>query len=160
MRTPARSGLLVLSAVAAVLATSPNAGAAAPSPPLRRADGRPLDLAAFRGKTVLVNYWATWCAPCRAELPSLDRLAAREGGRLVVIAASVDTDPTAAKAAFEGRYPHLKLAHASLADLQRFGALGVPYTVVLDGRGAELRRVPRALAWDEGEGAAAIKGAR
>lgn len=160
MRRAARSGLVALSTLSVVLAAAPLAASAASAPPVRREDGRPLDLAALRGKTVLVNYWATWCAPCRAELPSLERLAAREGGRLVVIAASVDTDQGAARAAFEGRYPHLKLAYASMADVQRFGALGVPYTVVLDGRGAEIRRVPRALAWDGSEGAAALKSAK
>src|SRR6059036_412289 len=53
--------------------------------------GRPTTLADFRGKVVLLNVWATWCEPCREEMPTLDRLQARLGGeRFQVVALSVD----------------------------------------------------------------------
>ncbi len=55
-------------------------------------DGKPTSLAAFAGKTVLVNFWATWCVPCRAEMPALDRLqAARGGSDFQVVAVNLDT---------------------------------------------------------------------
>src|SRR5690242_11621537 len=55
------------------------------------ASGKPHTLADFRGKFVLLNIWATWCAPCREEMPALDRLQAKMGGeRFQVVALSVD----------------------------------------------------------------------
>jgi thiol-disulfide isomerase/thioredoxin len=107
----------------------------------------PLSKAGFGNTVLLVNFWASWCVPCQRELPSLDRLVARRGD-LVVIAVSVDADRGEARKTFAGRYPHLHLAYASLAAVQAYGALGVPYSVILDRHGHEVRRVPRALAWD------------
>ena len=59
------------------------------------ADGEPMTLAAFEGKVALVNLWATWCAPCRQEMPALDRLQAALGGEdFAVVPVSIDTgDP-------------------------------------------------------------------
>jgi thiol-disulfide isomerase/thioredoxin len=63
----------------------------APIEPFYDADGRELTLQGFGGKVVLLNLWATWCAPCLKELPSLDRLQAELGGdRFQVVAVSVD----------------------------------------------------------------------
>ncbi|WP_339807207.1 TlpA disulfide reductase family protein, partial [uncultured Marinobacter sp.] len=54
-------------------------------------DGRPLTLADFKGKAILLNIWATWCAPCREEMPTLDSLQAQLGGeQFEVVALSVD----------------------------------------------------------------------
>jgi thiol-disulfide isomerase/thioredoxin len=120
-------------------------------PPIRRRDGSQLTPRALHGHTVLVNFWASWCVACRTELPSLERLAAKRGD-LVVIAASVDTDQRAALKAFVGRYPHLNLAFASLEEVQQYGALGMPYSVILDKEGREVVRMPRALEWDRAVG--------
>jgi len=68
-------------------------GEPAPAVTFQDPDGRATMLAAFRGRPVLVNLWAVWCAPCVAELPTLDRLAA---GGTEVVAISQDTDPAAA----------------------------------------------------------------
>lgn len=60
---------------------------------LRSFDGRTVSLADWRGKTVVLNVWATWCAPCRREMPSLDRLAARlDADRFAVIGVATDGD--------------------------------------------------------------------
>lgn len=128
-------------------------------PPIASADGQPLSVDALRGKVVLVNFWASWCGPCRKELPSLDRLAAKRPD-LVVIAASVDADRDDGVRAFAGRYPHLRLGFSALPAVQRFGALGMPYSVVLDRSGREKARVPRALTWDGPDGAALLFRAR
>lgn len=56
-------------------------------------DAKPMSLAAFKGKTVLLNLWATWCVPCRAEMPALDALQAAKGGdKFEVVAVNVDND--------------------------------------------------------------------
>ena len=128
-------------------------------PPIRRSDGSQLTPRALRGHTVLVNFWASWCVACRTELPSLERLAAKRGD-LLVIAASVDTDHGAALKAFAGRYPHLNLAFASLDEVQQYGALGMPYSVILDKEGREVMRMPRALEWDRAEGRSLLMRAR
>lgn len=63
------------------------------TPPLALADldGKPHDLTAYRGKVVLVNFWATWCEPCRDEMPALGRLQKKLGGRqFVVLAVNID----------------------------------------------------------------------
>ena len=100
-----------------------------------------------RGHVLVVNFWASWCGPCRRELPSLDRLAARRKD-VVVIAASTDVDPADAVTAFAGRYPHLRLGFSSMAAVRDYGALGMPYSVVFDRDGHEVARLPRALDWD------------
>ncbi|HYG47760.1 MAG TPA: TlpA disulfide reductase family protein, partial [Allosphingosinicella sp.] len=68
------------------------AGSAAPATEFEDPDGAPASLADFRGRPVLLNLWATWCAPCVAEMPTLDRLAGREGDRLQVLTVSEDLD--------------------------------------------------------------------
>jgi thiol-disulfide isomerase/thioredoxin len=152
---PAAAGGLIVSIPPAAPRARPADAAvrtAQPALPLiTMADGSVLSVGAFRGKIVLVNFWASWCGPCRMELPSLDRLAAKRPD-LVVVAASVDADRDDGIRAFEGRYPHLRLGFSTLPAVQRFGALGMPYSVVLDAKGRERARVPRALAWDGSEG--------
>lgn len=68
------------------------AGAPALDATITDLTGKSATLAAFRGKPVLVNLWATWCAPCVKELPTLDALAKREAGKLAVVAISQDMD--------------------------------------------------------------------
>ena len=65
-------------------------GKAAPDVTFKDPDGKTTSLAAFKGKPVLVNLWATWCGPCVVEMPTLDALAAREKDRLVVLTVSQD----------------------------------------------------------------------
>ncbi len=75
-------------------------GSVAPSPPVVTLEGAPIDLASLRGKVVLLNLWATWCEPCRHELPVLAGLHARDGGRgLVVVGLNVDRQRTPAEIA-------------------------------------------------------------
>lgn len=70
------------------------AGRPLPSAQVIGADGKPTTLAALRGKPVLVNLWATWCAPCLAELPTLNRLATEVEGRAHVVALAQDVNAT------------------------------------------------------------------
>lgn len=134
-------------------------GVIAEFPVLRLDDGGAVRLAAIRGHPVIVNFWASWCVPCRAELASLERLAASRPGRLTIIAASVDDDPEAGRAAFGKTYPHVRLAFASLRTVERYGALGMPYSVVFDAKGREVKRVTRAIDWSGTDGAEIVASA-
>ena len=129
---------------------------AADLPAITGASGAAISPHSLQGKFVIVNFWASWCVPCRTELPSLERLAAHNRGRLEIIAVSVDASPADARRAFGNRYPHLRLAYASLPSVLNFGALGMPYSVILDSAGAERKRVGHALEWSDAQGAAAL----
>jgi cytochrome c biogenesis protein CcmG/thiol:disulfide interchange protein DsbE len=88
-------------------------GQAMPDLPLRElASGQPLSLRALKGQVVLLDIWASWCGPCREELPLLDEIATRLAPRGVrIVAVSIDEDPAAAQD-FLRLQPHWKLAVA------------------------------------------------
>lgn len=128
-------------------------GTAVPAVPVARLDNAPATLAAFRGKPLLVNLWATWCGPCVRELPTLDALAAARPD-LQVVAVSEDSR-TDAIAPFLAKHPaaHLTvLSDAKNVLLQRFGADNLPETILFDAHGREVWRLPGDLDW-QGEGA-------
>jgi thiol-disulfide isomerase/thioredoxin len=117
-------------------------------------DGSPARLADFRGRAVLVNLWATWCAPCIREMPSLDRLQAKLGDRLTIIALSEDrggahvVDPFLAK---------LQLRHLAIyldtgaAAQGAFELRGLPTSVLVDAEGRIRARLEGAAPWDAPE---------
>jgi thiol-disulfide isomerase/thioredoxin len=115
--------------------------------------GHQIDLPDLRGRIVIVNLWASWCPPCRMEMPSLERLAAQYPNDLTVLAISNDADGWPAIDGFWGRrFPHLRVALASQPDLlARLGALGLPYSLIVDRDGHEIGRMPHAIEWDKGE---------
>jgi len=83
---------------AAAQAKLPAIGAVAPDFTLRSNLGKNLKLSEYRGQVVLINFWATWCGPCREELPQLERLRARyQRGGFVLLGVSVDDNPKAAQ---------------------------------------------------------------
>lgn len=126
-------------------------------PELRFVDatGRSRTLADFRGKVVLLNVWATWCEPCREEMPTLDRLQARLGGdRFQVLALSVDQQgaPIARKFYDEVAIKVLPLyvdptAKAAFV----LNAPGLPVTLLVDRNGREIGRHLGAVKWDAPE---------
>ena len=117
--------------------------------------GRPRTLADFTGKVVLLNVWATWCGPCREEMPTLDRLQAQLGGSdFQVLALSVDHAGAQVVRDFyaEIGIQHLELYIDENAQANsRLTAFGLPVTLLLDRQGRELGRKLGAAAWDSPE---------
>jgi thiol-disulfide isomerase/thioredoxin len=117
--------------------------------------GEAMSLADFRGKVVLLNLWATWCAPCRREMPTLDRLQATLGGPdFQVVALSIDRQGLPVVKAF---YQELGLEALSIyvdssGKAQRaLNALGLPTTLLLDRKGNEVGRLLGPAEWDTAE---------
>lgn len=114
-------------------------------------DGEPMTLADFRDKVVVLNLWATWCPPCRREMPTLDRLQAKLGSeRFEVAALSVDRDgPSIVRQFFsEEEVEHLALyIDTSARVLPRLDIHGIPTTLVLDAKGREIARLIGEADW-------------
>jgi len=121
--------------------------------------GNRISLAAFRGKVVLVNFWATWCPPCREEMPSIDALAeAKAGEDFAVVAVSTDFGGPEKPRAFLKKMGARALALYLDADkdLARAAQVpGLPVTLLLDREGRELARLTGSADWN-GEAARAI----
>lgn len=116
------------------------------------ANGRAAMLAQFRGRVVLLNVWATWCAPCREEMPTLDRLQAKLGGPdFEVVALSIDNDGPAAVRKFyrEVGIRHLRIYNdATTEATTRLSILGIPATLLIDRDGREIGRALGPAEWD------------
>lgn len=117
-------------------------------------------LSEFRGKPLVINVWASWCGPCRAEMGSLDRLARRHNGRQFhVIGISTDDHADRAQAFVVGT--GVSFDNYIDRDLVLEGMLGasrIPLTVLVDAKGKVLRKVYGAREWDTPENKALIAG--
>lgn len=134
-----------------------------PVPTLAFADGagKPMTLAGFRGRVVLLNLWATWCVPCRAEMPALDRLQAKLGGPdFQVVPVSIDRKGLEVVTPF---YRDLGLAalpvyvDQSGAAAREVKALGIPTTLLVDRDGREIGRRMGPAEWDGADALALIR---
>ena len=120
------------------------------------ANGKPKKLSDWRGRTVLVNLWATWCVPCRREMPALEDLQTRLGGKdFEVVAINIDTrDPEKPKNFLkEANLTRLNFFSDQKAkvfqDLKSVGrALGMPTSVLVDGAGCEIATIAGPADWD------------
>lgn len=159
--------LAVLAAIAVVIAAgrfgyerfapgtvAARAGIASPPLPEIRfqdASGNSRSLSDFRGRVVLLNLWATWCVPCRKEMPSLDRLQAQLGGpAFEVVALSIDRSPPAVREFYQ-QYGIRALAlyiDPSTEVTRSLGTVGIPTTLLVDGEGRELWRRVGPAEWD------------
>jgi thiol-disulfide isomerase/thioredoxin len=114
--------------------------------------GRTHSLAEFRGRVVLLNIWATWCAPCREEMPALDRLEAKLGGPdFDVVALSIDRQGTEVVRKFFADVGVKSLRiyiDPSAQAMSRVGAVGVPMTLLIDQDGREIGRRAGPAKWD------------
>lgn len=131
------------------------------------AGGKPRKLSDWRGKTVLVNLWATWCVPCRKEMPALDSLQTKLGGKdFEVVAINIDTRDAEKPKNFlkDGNLTRLSYFSDQKAkvfqDLKNIGkALGMPTSVLVDAQGCEIANIAGPAEWASDDAVKLIKAA-
>ena len=131
------------------------------------AEGKPLTIASFKGKKLLVNFWASWCVPCREEMPALDTLAGKfNSDDFIVLPVNLDVGEEGLRKARafldEGKWAHLPLyadnTMAAFDKLKTAGVtLGLPATLLLDANGCELAALQGPAKWDSPDGENVIK---
>ncbi len=130
-------------------------GTPEPSAVFTDPDGKPVKLADFAGKPLLVNLWASWCAPCVKELPTLDRLAQTD--KVQVLAVSQDDGPHPSVVAFLQAHKIATLEPYQDAKMGLSGALGpntvLPTSILFDANGKEVWRYVGDLDWTSPEAA-------
>lgn len=146
--------------------------AAQPPRPLSLAfkgpDGRELKTADFAGKTVLLNLWATWCGPCREEMPALNALQRAAGGQdFEVVAVNIDVGSDEKPKAFLSEYGVDTLGYYRDSSMGVFNALkkeglafGLPVTLIMDKQGCLLSAMNGPAAWDSPDAKALIAAAK
>jgi thiol-disulfide isomerase/thioredoxin len=137
----------------------PTAPTPAPDYAFYDASGKALKVADFKGKVVVMNIWATWCAPCKLEMPTLAKLQAAYAGKPVeVVAISIDTPEAAAKASlFIAQNAPLKFYHDREMKLPfKVGAPGAPTTIIYGKDGLETARVAGEADWTGAEARALV----
>jgi thiol-disulfide isomerase/thioredoxin len=131
------------------------------------ADGKPKKLSDWRGRTVLLNLWATWCVPCRKEMPALEQLQTKLGGPdFEVVAVNIDTrDPEKPKNFLKDanltRLGYFSDQKAKVfQDLKAIGrALGMPTSVLVDSQGCEIATIAGPAEWASDDAVTLIKAA-
>ncbi len=129
------------------------------APPLRLldADDKPVDLAQYRGRVVLVNFWATWCPPCRKEFPSLGRVRKLfKSTEFEVLAVNVGEDPDTAFS-FAGFTEFPVLFDRDSKAMQNWSVRGLPTTFLVDRQGRLVFRATGGREFDDAEIVATIK---
>lgn len=139
---------------AVLIETAPEVGKLAPEFELKDLTGTRVRLAEVRGKVVLLNFWAEWCGPCRAEMPFMENLyrAFKDEG-LVVLAVSVDKSEKAVKAFISDK----KLSFKVLMDkdkevsFDQYGVMGFPTTFLIDKKGVVAEKFMGPMEWDSAD---------
>jgi peroxiredoxin len=127
-------------------------GSTAPDFALKDLSGKEIKLSSLRGKVVVLNFWATWCPPCREEIPSMMRLNQMMAGKpFQMLAVSEDAG---GKAEVEKYFAESKTMLPALLDTdqqvgQLYGLTGVPETFVIDTKGVILKKVIGAMDWSD-----------
>ena len=130
--------------LASVLPRFARAGEAAPEFTLHTVDGKSYRMSELKGRPVIVDFWATWCAPCKSSMPHLSAIQTRYRGRgLVVLGLSTDDDDPRAVRRFADRLGvTFSLAVADDRVLEAFGPIrGLPTTIYISRKGEIVRRV-------------------
>jgi len=137
------------------------AGRALPPLPATDVQGRHWDLAALRGRVVLVNFWATWCAPCKEEMPTLQTLAELEGERLAVLAVDVREALPRVRRYLQATGLQLPVLLDPQGETARAWGVSVfPTTVLIDAAGRPSRVVLGAVDWTGPDASGWIRAAR
>ncbi len=117
------------------------------------ATGTPVSLADYHGQVVLLNIWATWCGPCEAEMPDIQRLyeaLGPEGLRVLAVSVDEEATPAEVKAWADARHLTFQILHDPTLEIERrYRTIGVPESFVIDARGRVVKRVTGyVLQWD------------
>jgi cytochrome c biogenesis protein CcmG, thiol:disulfide interchange protein DsbE len=131
----------------------PKLGELAPAFALQKDDGRPLRLGDYRGKIVVLNFWATWCPPCIDEMPSLNRFAERYAEKGVqVLGVSVDEDPDAYRSFLaKNKISFLTLRNPSRTVSESYGTYKLPESFIISRDGHLLQKVIGAANWTDSQ---------
>ncbi|WP_019961085.1 TlpA family protein disulfide reductase [Woodsholea maritima] len=141
---------------------TPDSPPAQPTSEILTGEGETITLADKQGKVILVNFWATWCAPCLTEMPALDALQADLGSdRFEVVAVSMDRTIDAAREFYaQNNLTHLALYHdQSFQAALSAGGRGLPLTILYDPYGGEIGRLEGPAEWHSEEAIALIEAA-
>jgi peroxiredoxin len=154
------SGQKSLSATPAPRAQGPQVGSLAPDFTLTTMRGKSVSLAQFRGKVVMLNFWATWCPPCRAEMPSIEKLYRRmkQKGNFVLLAVNVESHARNSIKDFTRQIP---LEFPILLDQDHrvsslYEVSGIPTTFLINPKGVIVKKVVGGRDWDTPEVAATL----
>ncbi|MCY4542226.1 MAG: TlpA disulfide reductase family protein [Rhodobacteraceae bacterium] len=129
--------------------------------PFFDANGAEVRLDEFLGSVVVMNFWATWCAPCLKEMPSLDRMSAQlsdMGVEVIAIAAGPNPRPGVDRFLADAQIQHLEVYFdPKLALMRSLGVFGIPITFILDRNGKEIARLTGDAEWDSSSAIAIIE---
>jgi thiol-disulfide isomerase/thioredoxin len=128
------------------------AGALAPEVRVKNLQGESVLLSQYRGKVVMLNFWATWCPPCRAEMPSMERLFQRmQGEEFVILAVNTEAQGAQIVPAFLKSYPHSfpVLLDAEGKAQNAYGVYRFPETFIINKDGMILNHILGGREWDD-----------
>jgi thiol-disulfide isomerase/thioredoxin len=127
-------------------------GSVAPDVSLKTLDGKTVSLSQYRGRVVMLNFWATWCPPCRAEMPSMERLnKAMNGLDFVMLAVNVEEDGAQVVTTFLQSNPHSfpVLLDSNAMAQNAYEVFRFPETFIINKDGVILNHILGAREWDE-----------
>jgi cytochrome c biogenesis protein CcmG/thiol:disulfide interchange protein DsbE len=132
---------------------APSLGEQVPGFNLKKDTGEPVTISDFRGKILVLNFWASWCAPCLDELPSLNRLSERYADKGVqVVGISVDEDPDAYRNFLtKNRISFLTLRNHTRSVSEQYGTYKLPETYIISRDGRLLNKIIGGTDWTDRE---------